>query len=185
MHTFDINYNSPDGTVCDDRRHRQIHPLIPAEYVEGGMVDMRRARKYVTLFDADCIALAGLHRGHDGTLSISFKYDGSMYWETDGYIMITSDTWAETMGEESVSLDRIEQIMQQEVDVYNKWAQGEFTSVLVERELYWTRVDASDSGDYDTMTTWDVENAVGGFDDEDAAFAAGVDLLPDGSDREE
>jgi len=187
MHTFDSSYNSPDGERCQDRRHNQIHPLIPGDYVEGGTVDMRRARRYVTLFDADCIAIAGLHRGHDGTLSLSFAGDNSQYWETDGYIMITSDTWAETMGEETVSLDMVEQIMTQEVDVYNKWASGEFTSVLVEREQGWQAIDAGGVlGDEDrTMTTWEVEHAVGGFDDGDAAFEDGVAALPDGSDREE
>ena len=187
MHTFDSNWNSPDGKVCDDPRHRAVHPLIPGDYVEGGTVDMRRARRYVTLFDADCIAIAGLHRGHDGTLSISLAGDRSPYWEADGYIMITSDSWAETMGEASVSLDMIEQIMKQEVEVYNKWQQGEFTTVLVEREQAWHAVGPGGTvpDEEREMTTWEVENAVGGFDDEDAAFEAGVELLPEGSDRED
>ena len=43
IHTFDSDYVSPDGERCQDRRHRQIHPLIPGDYVEGHWVDMRRA----------------------------------------------------------------------------------------------------------------------------------------------
>ena len=190
MHTYDSRYNSPDGKVCADRRHHIVHPIIPADYLESGMVDMRRVRRWVNLFGSEqqgIVAIAGLHRGSDGTLSISFKGDDSPEWEADGYIAITSDRWAAMMGDTSASLDLFEQVMTSEVDVYNKWAQGEFTRVLVEREQGWQAIDAGGVlGDEDrTMTTWEFENAVGGFDDEDAAFEAGVELLPEGSDRED
>lgn len=175
IHTFDRDWNSPDGERCQDRRHNVIHPLIPSDYVDGNWVDMRRAERYVNLFGpaADILFIVGIDRGHDGTLSTGGG-------ETNGYAVVTPETWKETQGD-SVPFDReiALSMINNEVEVYNKWQQGEFTSVLVERELRWTRADSDD-----TMITWDLDNAVGGFDDEDAAFEAGVELLPEGSDRE-
>lgn len=178
MHTFDSRWNSPDGTRCDDRRHNAVHPLIPAEYVEGGRVDMRRARRWVNLFGASAgiLDIVSLHRGHDGTLSTDRDTE-----DAEGYAVITEDSWAETMGgSEPFSLDTANEMITAEVDVYNKWANGEFTSYLVERQLNWTRVDSDE-----TMTTWDVEGAVGGFDDEEYAFSEAVDSLPAGAERED
>lgn len=184
IHTFDSDYVSPDGERCQDRRHRQIHPLIPGDYVEGRWVDMRRAERYVNLFGpaVGILTIVGIDRGHDGTLSVSSDT------ETGGYAVVTLETWNDTQGpsepfDHAVALRMIEA----EVEVYNRWQQGEFTSVLVEREQGWQAIDAGGVlGDEDrTMTTWEVEHAVGGFDDEDAAFEDGVSALPDGSDREE
>jgi hypothetical protein len=184
MHTFGTDYTSPDGERCQDRRHRQIHPLIPAEYVEGHWVDMRRATRWVNLFGASAgiLAIAGLDRGHDGTLSIDTSGTG----ETNGYIVITAESWAEMMGDTLMDVELVGKIEQQEVDVYNKWAAGEFTMFLIEREMNWQAVDADGNvTDEDrTMTTWETVEAVGGFDDEDDAMEQAVEMLPEGAERE-
>jgi hypothetical protein len=184
IHTFDNEYVSPDGERCQDRRHHVVHPIIPADYVEGKWVDMRRARRWVNLFGpaADVLFIVGIDRGHDGTLSVSEDV------ETTGYAVVTPETWEDTQGA-SEPFDRAMalRMIEAEIEVYNRWAQGEFTSVLVEREQGWQAIGAGGVlGDEDrTMTTWEVENAVGGFDDEDAAFEAGVEFLPDDSVRDE
>ena len=184
IHTFDSGWNSPDGERCQDRRHHVVHPIIPGEYVEGRWVDMRRAERYVNLFGpaAGILTIVGINRSHDGTLSTELY--GATHSagdaETNGYAVVTTETWEDTQGK-AVPFDRAVALsmIKAEVDVYNKWAQGEFTLVTVERALHWTREDSDD-----TMTTWADIECVGGFDDEDAAFEAGVEMLPEGSDRE-
>jgi hypothetical protein len=179
IHTFDNDYNSPDGKVCDDRRHRQIHPLIPGDYVEGRWVDMRRATRWVNLFGPaeNVLAIVGIDRGHDGTLSI----DAGGVEETSGYAVVTTETWEDTQGK-AVPFDReiALSMIRGEVEVYNKWAQGEFTMVEVAEQVEWKRTDSDE-----TMMTWCITESVGGFDDEDAAFEQGVEFLPEGSDRED
>jgi hypothetical protein len=182
MHTFDARWNSPDGKVCDDPRHRQIHPLIPAEYVESGWVDMRRATRWVNLFgrSADILAIAGLDRDpRDGTLDL----DTSAGDEREGYVVITSDSWAECMGDEPFNVEAADSIMRSEVEVYNKWVRGEFTSFLVECEQEWQAIGAGGvlSDEDRTMTTWEFVNAVGGFDDEEYALSEAISSLPDGT----
>lgn len=183
IHTFDSDWVSPDGDVCQDRRHRQIHPLIPAEYVEGNWVDMRRAERYVNLFGpaAGILAIVGIDRAHDGTLSTGTG-------ETSGYAVVTPETWEETQGagalfDSSIAMSMINN----EIEVYNLWQLGGFTDVLVEREMYWQEMgpDGTLGPEDSTMTTWDVTECIGGFDDADAAFEQGVELLPEGSDRED
>jgi hypothetical protein len=90
------------------------------------------------------------------------------------------------MGEIPYDPATAREMMQAEVDVYNKWANGEFTSYLVEREQSWQALDADGNVVEDrTMTSWDVEGAVGGFDDEAYAFEEAVESLPEGTEREE
>jgi hypothetical protein len=181
MHTFDSRWNSPDGKVCDDPRHRAVHPLIPSEYVEGGRVDMRRARRWVNLFADDILDIVSLHRGHDGTLSFDRDTD-----DAEGYAVITQDSWAETMGgSEPFHVENADEMIAGEISVYNTWANGEFTSYLVEREQGWQAVDSGGNVVEGTMTSWEFEGAVGGFDDDEYAFSEAVDSLPPGAERED
>jgi hypothetical protein len=193
MHTFDRDYISPDGALCQDRHHRQVHPIIPSEYVEDGRVDMRRARRWVNLFGraSGILAFAGLdhERGgvYAGTLGVT---DDD---ETIGYIAVTRQGWQECMGDESpLSGDEFTpsaaRVMQSEVEAYNRWASGEYVGFIVQRQVRWVRQDAIDDegAGYeatDTMTTWeDVEDAsIWGIDDEDYALQEARSFLPTGS----
>jgi hypothetical protein len=191
IHTFDSNWNSPDGERCQDRRHRQVHPVIPAEYVEGHWVDMRRAERYVNLFGpaAGILTIVGINRSHDGTLSTELygAAHNSGDVETNGYAVVTTESWEETQGK-AIPFDReiALRMIESEIEVYNKWQQGEFTMVTVEREVHWQEIgpDGVLGPEGSTMTTWDTTEVVGGFDDADAAFEQGSEMLPEGSERE-
>lgn len=197
MHTFDRGWFSPDGELCQDRyHHRQVHPIIPAQYVQDGAVDMRRARRWVALFgkDAGILAIDALHRvpggNYEGTLVVGngWRRDPDA---ADGYIAVTQAGWDECMGDSPLAGDDFTpsaaKVMQQEVEAYNRWANGEYVGFTVQQQVKWVRADAigneSAYDDEDTMSSWaDVEDAsLWGIDDEAYALDEARMFLPDGS----
>lgn len=214
MHTFDRGWFSPDGELCQDRyHHRQVHPIIPAQYVQDGRVDMRRARRWVALFGkaAGILAIDALHRvpggNYEGTLVVGngWRRDPDA---ADGYIAVTQAGWDECMGDSPLAggpwlltskgapdPDNSEgnrtpsatEVMQQEVEAYNHWANGEYVGFTVQQQVKWVRADAigneSAYDDEDTMSSWaDVEDAsLWGIDDEEYALEEARMFLPDGS----
>lgn len=173
--TFGGRYTSPDGKVCDDRGHRQVHSPFPSELASRDSVEVRRLQKYAALFMPEVLFVTGLRRDYDGTLSTTDNEGG-----VEGVAFVTREDWDLLMGADSPitggSVTPASAI-EEEVAIYNKWASGEYVGFVVERRELW--IHSKDQ--LTTMFTWGDTDSVWGFDDEKYALSQAVGTLPDGS----
>lgn len=206
MHTFDGGYISPDGAVGAD-----VHELFPSDYdvcsnrsAGNASFDLRRAKKYAAL-DPNILAVRGLDRDYDGTLRLS---DDD---ETAGYIAITRESWEKCMGDsplegrpwlltkdgrpdpENLEGNRTpsaDEVIQQDLDAYNRWASGEYVGVVVEMPLVYALDQSQGPWDGhavqppDSITKWVQVESCWGYDDQDYALKEAVSTLPEGVEEE-
>jgi hypothetical protein len=178
MLTFGGDYSSPDSNGD--------YPF-PSDYIStgywrgAGEVDMRRLRKWVALFGAEVgiLDIAAIGRGYDGTLSIDWDAED----EYEGVIMITRKSWGMCMGETPLEgetwpdgrkVPSAREVMQSDVDAYNNWIEGNWVWVAVHEGV--PLFDRE--GNYVT-TNWDHTESLGGIDDANYAWEAGVDMIND------
>lgn len=187
MHTFDRYYSPEDIT------RKGVHDSIfPSEY-DGRYFsstrpfDLRRARKYAAL-DPDILAVRGLDRIPGSWGEGGLKLSDDDY--TTGYIAITRESWEKCMGDTEPTVDLMRKVIEQDVDAYNRWANGEYVGVILEQELVYA-LDQS-QGPWDghateppeSITTWQQLDSLWGIDDQDYALTEALSWLPDDVEEE-
>jgi hypothetical protein len=190
--TWDSRYLSPD-------RYRQGARELPADDIDAEAIfdrmpdhPARALHLYVTLYRPDILAAVPLARGgYDGT--ISTDEDGS---NPIGVAYVTAFDWAKLMGDSPVDggpwlltrtgqpdPDNTEgnrtpsarQAIEQEIEHYNSWVQGEFAGYVVEQAHTWQDANGA------TMVTWDDYESVWGYESDTYAAEQATDSLPAGA----
>ena len=91
-------------------------------------------------------------------------------WDS-GIVGLIFDT-PETRAECGTPLDRIEEVLRGEVEVYDRYLRGEVYVAVYDRLHTWTRDDGV------TRTEWEHEESVGGFLGHEYAEEAALDYFP-------
>lgn len=168
--TWDSRYLSPD------RDGESMYDL-PRDLLNGDGNAVRKLAKYVALFRPDVLYMVPLVRnGYDGGLSTDAT---DRHNNHDGLAYVTAADWKLLMGDTPSDGTRgltPAEAIEQEVELYNSWAAGEYVGYIVERAHRWTDADG------ERTYTWDdTDMACWGIDDRDYAWQAAFDALPDGS----
>lgn len=183
MVTWDSRYLSPD-------RYQQGTRELPADDIGAESLfdatdtdPARRLHLYVKLYRPDVLAAVPLVRsGYDGTIGTDESGTGHLI----GVGYVTTDDWAKMMGETptdgSTGSPTPLAAIEQDVEIYNTWARGEYVGYVVEQAHVWSDTIGN------TMATWeDAEDAdpssVWGFDDEAYARQEAVATLPNGTEE--
>jgi hypothetical protein len=182
--TWGSRWRSPDRTPARASRAATIIPDdLSAPEIFDRMPDhaARALHLYVKLYRPDILAAVPLARsGYDDT--ISTDEDGN---NPIGVAYVTAADWTKLMGDtptdgtigspdQHITLTP-RQAIEQEIEVYNSWVQGEFAGYVVEQAHTWQDANG------DTMVTWDDFESVWGFESDTYATEQAIESLPQGA----
>jgi hypothetical protein len=187
MQTWESNYTSPDGKDVNLGLPFTPECRGACRGTHDEEVSMRRLRRYVNLFgkhpSVGVLAVQGLRRNYDGTLSIDDYTDDDNGHSLIGIIAVTTKSWEMCMGDSPLEgrftdggnrVPSAAEVMQQDVEAYNRWAEGEYVGYVVEKAVTWVNGDR-------TLITWEEEDALWGIDDDKYAWEEAVGALPEGA----
>lgn len=160
------DYNSPDnGDVAD------FAPFTQTWMLGSTIIDCRRTSRYLNLFRPDVLAHAYFGQSDQG-LDGPYVIDGTYgTWNPEwayGIAVVTRESWDRMMGADYAGEVTPRQVIEQEIDGYNRWAQGYYCGFVVEE------IQVCDLGE----THYEHLDSCWGFDDAEYALDEGMGCLP-------
>lgn len=161
------DYNSPDKGDVED-----YAPFTRTGHYGSTMIDCRRTTRYINLFRPDVLAHAYFgqgDRGLDGPYFIDGTYGN---WDPEwayGIAVVTRESWDRMMGADYAGEVTPRQVIESEVEAFNRWAQGYYCGFVVEE------IKTCDLGE----EHFEHLDSCLGFDDADYAMDEGKGCLPD------